>query len=91
MYIDPFKINLTDYFERVDSPQEAQAVIVIYISPIEGEKLEHIAVLDTFDKQLIWHRRQYGCKETVETLEELRHRFPEPTFDITYVKLKKVT
>lgn len=87
MYIDPVEVKLTDYFSKAGSPQEAQAVLVIYNHPLEGEQLEHIAVFDTFDKQIVWHRSKYGTRESFETLESLRLRFPEPIFDITYVKL----
>jgi hypothetical protein len=86
-YVDPEKFNWADYFYRVENAEEADAVIVIYTNELEGERLEHIAVLDRKNKNLIRHRRSYGTKVTPDTVKNLQERFSNPIFEVFYVKL----
>ena len=86
-YVDPEQFNWADHFYQVDGAEEANAVIVIYTNELDGEHLEHIAVLDQEDKSAIRHRRSYGTKVTPDTLKNLQERFSNPIFEVFCVKL----
>lgn len=87
-YLDPLKVDLMVHFFEVETPEEADAVAVIFHDPLEGEVLYHLGVLDPRDRMLVHHRPDYGRKACSTVLPILEKTYPGIRFSLRYLKLK---
>lgn len=80
------KISLGKFFTEVDLPEEADALMYTFDHPLEGETIDHMALLRPDGQGAVKQRAYEGAEITESSRVSLREVRPLEIFSQKYLK-----